>query len=166
MKKELLKPEFIINEFGGTLLKSSNAKSHRPISTSKSMHFVFRSDMAIGHRSFLQKSNRLKILKVLEKHKSKVKLENFIIERGQLQIFFKSKSRSLTINFLRTFTGLVARRMLHAEKACAKLRQKRFWKFRPYSHVLARKKKQALDLIQTYLKEIQVFRADRIPNTS
>jgi hypothetical protein len=50
------------------------------------------------------------------------------------------KEKAFLHHFLRVFSGLVARQILGAEKANSKIKNKKFWDFRPYSRVLRRLK--------------------------
>lgn len=133
-------PAQIFQEFGGGRKKSSHPKKARPLSKSRSMHFVFRSSMAKGSYSFLHQVQRRKIHQILKRNKSLVKLENLKIENGQIQMILRSRRRGNTVRFLRVFTGLLARSILSAEKNKKVLAQKRFWSFRPYSRVIKTKR--------------------------
>ncbi len=166
MKKKRAVPHFISHEFGGPLLKASHAKSHRPISQSKPMHFVLRTNMAKGSASFLNPRNRRKILAIIRKHKGLVRLQNVVLETGQLQLYLKSKSRQATLNYIRTVSGLVARQMLGAEKNHPILRKKRFWCFRPYSRVHRPDPHPKAMALQKYLIGIHVLPATIVFNSS
>ncbi|MFZ4404442.1 MAG: hypothetical protein ACOYOK_10105, partial [Pseudobdellovibrionaceae bacterium] len=54
-----------LKEFGGSLLKKSNAKVARPISTKHAMHIVLRSDRAKGASSMLAAKNSKKIQRII-----------------------------------------------------------------------------------------------------
>jgi len=129
-------PQMTFKEFGGPLLGKSHAKRRRSISLNRRMHFVFRSSQAVGNYSFLNKKNRRIILSVLRQHKFLVQIKHFSIGYQEVHLVCKARERIDLNKFLRVFSGLVARKILHAEKASPRLKKKKFWNFRPYSRVL------------------------------
>jgi len=122
--------------FGGALLKKSNPKEKRPISTKHTMHIVMRSQHAKGKRSFLAKRNREAVNRIIKHQASKHGLRLYRYENvgNHIHILLRTGHRKWLIGFLRSVTGLIARHVLGAERGSAQGLQ--FWEARPFSRVV------------------------------
>lgn len=123
--------------FGGSLLKKSNAKEKRPISTKHAMHIVLRSSHAHGHRSFLKRTHSRAIDKILKGQARRwgIRLYRYENVGNHLHILLKTGHRKWLQGYLRSITGLIARMILGAQRGHAKLI--RFWDGRPFSRIVA-----------------------------
>ena len=135
--QRLTKP---FKEFGGALLKKSNAKVARPISTKHAMHIVLRSDRAKGAISMLAPKNSKKIQRILwtQARHFGVRIYEYANVGNHLHLLLRAGHRDGFKNFLRSITGLIARLVLDAEKG--KAQGLKFWSYRPYSRLVAWKK--------------------------
>lgn len=123
-------------EFGGTLLKNSNAKVKRPISTKHPMHLVLRSSMAVGE--FSLSSNRVK--KPIEGlvrdqcERFGIKLLEYANKGDHLHLLVKVGNRFTFSKFIRALTGVIARLVVGAQRGSPK--GQKFWDQRPYSRIV------------------------------
>jgi len=141
-KQYLLSDEFKVErEFGGALLKKSNAKKPRPIAIKKTMHLTFRSSKARGEYSFLYDKNRSRrIERVVRKQASKfgVAIYRYANVGNHFHLLVMATYRLGFINFLRAVSGLVARIVLGAERGSRRLKTKtKFWDQRPWTRVIS-----------------------------
>jgi len=106
--------------FGGSLLKSSHAKVARPLSSKQALHVVLRSDWAHGERSLLKHERVIRnmLLKVGRKHG--VKVYRVANAGNHLHLLVRFTKRRGLQNFLRGSCGLIARKVLGAERGRAK----------------------------------------------
>ena len=123
--------------FGGALLKKSNAKEKRPISTKHAMHIVIRSNHARGKQNFLTKTNKAAIDRILKKQAKirGIRLYRYENVGNHLHILLKTGHRKWLCGYLRAVTGLIARQVLGVERGQGKGIQ--FWDARPFSRVVA-----------------------------
>jgi hypothetical protein len=105
--------------FGGSLLKSSHAKEARPLSSKKALHIVLRSDWATGPRSFLKFERIIQntLLKLGRRHG--VRVYRVANAGNHLHLLVRFTQRRGLQNFLRASTGLIARKVLGAERGRA-----------------------------------------------
>lgn len=111
-------------------------KSTRPLSRKHAHHFIFKSNKATGRQSFLVYGNNRYIrfkLKSLSK-KFGVRVYNVANAGNHLHIVLKPHSRELLVKFLKSFTGLIARHCMKAERGHAAETQ--FWAARPFSRII------------------------------
>ncbi|MEO5667476.1 MAG: hypothetical protein ABIR96_05415 [Bdellovibrionota bacterium] len=106
--------------FGGSLLKSSHAKISRPLSSKQALHIVLRSDGAKNDRSMLRHERVIKntLIKLGRKHG--VKIYRVANAGNHLHLLVRFTQRRGLQNFLRGSCGLIARKMLGAERGRAK----------------------------------------------
>ncbi|MDZ4660017.1 MAG: transposase [Pseudomonadota bacterium] len=126
--------------FGGTLLKNSNAKTARPISTKEAMHIVMRSSLAKGKHSMLQKNLAHKIRMTIDMQAKRfhVKVYEFANVGNHIHLLVRASHRDLFKGFLRAISGLIARISLGVERGCAKALK--FWDQRPFTRIVSWKR--------------------------
>lgn len=144
-------------QFGGCLLKKSNAKTARPLSTKKAMHVVLRSSRATGEWSLRSLRNRRTIERTL-RYLSKVygvKIHEYGNAGDHIHLLIKLKHRTSFAPFIRALSGTIALKVTNANKL-AKLKEK-FWDYRPWTRIIELKKSYSLakdNLIQHHLAAI------------
>jgi hypothetical protein len=106
--------------FGGSLLKNSHAKTARPLSSKRLIHVVLHSYYAKGPYSLLKSSRQIEGLLRNQGKKFGVKIYRVFNGGHQLHILMRSNKRRGLINFLRATTGLIARKVLGAERGRAR----------------------------------------------
>jgi REP element-mobilizing transposase RayT len=118
----------------------SHPKSARPVSTKDLMHVVFKSTQAKGPHSFLGFERSL--LKVLQELavKLNVSLVDIVVMGNHIHLSLKVKSRRAFSNYLRAASGLIARKVLGAERHRPSA-LKKFFDARPFSRIVACGKK-------------------------
>jgi REP element-mobilizing transposase RayT len=128
------------SEFGGDLLKASNPKRARPISTKEAMHIVLRSSRAKGKFSMLEKSRADRIEKLIRKHAKKfgVGIHQYANVGNHIHLLVLPSYRDFFKYFLRTISGLIARIVLGAQRGAPK--KIKFWDQRPWSRIVKWKK--------------------------
>lgn len=109
-------------DFGGSLLKKSNAKIARPISTKKAMHVVLRSSLAKGKYSLLSPVRAKKIRHTIHAQAKlfQVKIYEFANVGNHLHLLVRATHKDLFKGFLRAICGLIARITLGAERGRAR----------------------------------------------
>ncbi|MEO5666650.1 MAG: hypothetical protein ABIR96_01190 [Bdellovibrionota bacterium] len=129
--------------FGGALLEGRR-KDARFFDPKRALHLVLRSSQATGATSLLK--HQLKIDQVLERQAQlhAVKIYSRANAGNHLHLVVRAPNRRSLKNFLRAFSGLVARIVLGRERGKAlssagaqKLSSKPFWDARPFSRVVA-----------------------------
>ncbi len=144
-------------QFGGPLLKKSNAKTARPLSTKKAMHVVLQSSRATGEWSLRNLRNQKiveRILRRLAKEYS-IKIHEFGNAGDHLHLLIRLKNRASFAPFIRALSGMIALQVTKANKL-TKLKEK-FWDCRPWSRILELKRSYSLakdTLIQNHLAAI------------
>ncbi|MEK2689800.1 hypothetical protein [Bdellovibrio sp. GT3] len=156
----------LLRQFGGALLKNSNAKSARPISTKHAMHVVLCSSQAVGDFSFRNSRNWKRITEILvqQAQKYRVELHEQVNGGDQLQILIKVKSRDSFNGFIRAISGMISMAVTGAAKTRA-LKTK-FWSYRPWSRVvrLVRGYRIQVDeVVQQYVFELRTAKPRRAP---
>lgn len=120
---------FAKHEFGGGLIKQSHPKSARPFSKKFKTHFVLKTQFKMNAKltkAVLHRSARMFKIKVYG-----TKLESQII-----QIIILAKTRENLSHFLRTLTGVLARKTLNSQKGSPSKFENQFWFQRPFSRIL------------------------------
>ena len=133
--------ERIPRQFGGMLLKG-NAKIARPLSTKHAIHLVLKSKLATGDRSFLSGKNVDRINAVVRRTAKEkgIKIYHFVNVGNHLHLVLKlDRSTALAgrrafHSFIRSVTGLIARKVLGAERNHAK--GIKFWQARPFTRLV------------------------------
>ena len=106
--------------FGGSLLKSSHAKTPRPLSSKQALHIVLRSDWATGPRSLLKKERLIQNMLLKSGRRHGVRVYRVANAGNHLHLLVRFTKRRGLQNFLRSSCGLIARKMLGAERGVAK----------------------------------------------
>jgi len=144
-------------QFGGSLLKKSNAKTARPLSTKHGMHVVLRSSKAKGEWSLRSLKNQKmveKTLKLLAK-KYGIKIHEFANAGNHLQLLIKLQNRGNFKPFVRALTGTIALKATGATKL--KGLEEKFWDYRPWTRVIELKKAYSIakdDFVLKHLEKI------------
>ena len=123
--------------FGGALLKG-NPRTARPLNTKRPVHLVLKSKMATGSRSMLRPQFADRIRQTIERQARDcgVKIYRYSNNGNHLHLIVKLHSIALYRKFIRSVTGVLARIVLRAEKACGKLQAgEKFWQVRPFTRL-------------------------------
>lgn len=144
-------------QFGGSLLKNSNAKSARPLSTKHAMHVVLRSSKAKGDWSLRSLKNQKMVESTLKSLAKKygLKIYEFANVGNHLHILLKLQNRRTFAPFMRALSGTIALKVTGANKLSA-LKEK-FWDYRPWSRIVEWKKAYTIAkdyVIQNHLEAI------------
>jgi REP element-mobilizing transposase RayT len=137
-RKQLFFPGFekvVAKDFGGSFI-TGHAREQRPISLKRPMHLVLRSSLAVGDLSFLRPKRRHLIRTLVEKiaREKGVKVYRFANSGNHLHMIVLPHSRRAFHAFIRTLSGLIARRTLGVERGRAKGIQ--FWDALPFTRIL------------------------------
>lgn len=120
--------------FGGAYLKKSHAKTKRPITTKRSMHLVMRSSLAKGEKSFLRHAAAIQKIVQVQAKRFGVRVYRLANAGNHLHLVILPSSRGGFNSFVRSLSGVIARRVLGAERGSAKNLQ--FWDQRPFTRIL------------------------------
>lgn len=123
-----------LKHFGGAYLKKSHAKTKRPVTTKRSMHLVMRSSLAKGDHSLLKHAANIRQIIQKQSQKFGVKVYRLANAGNHLHMVILPSSRKGLNGFLRSISGLIARKALGAEKGSSKKIQ--FWDQRPFTRIL------------------------------
>jgi hypothetical protein len=156
----------IHKQFGGALLKRSNAKKARPISTKHAMHLVLQSSQAKGTWSFRNPKNWKHVSEILtvQARRYGIQLREVVNGGDHLQLVLKIKNRELFNSFVRAISGIITMAVTGAAKTRA-LKDK-FWDFRPWSRVVALIRGYTVhddQTVQKYLVEHRIFNFKEAP---
>ncbi len=134
--------------FGGSLLKG-NPKEARPIVTRRAMHLVLRSRLATGSRSFLLNARGVENLIRKQATRFGVVVYDLANVGNHIHLIVKVQERKDLGRFLRSVTGLLARKTLRAERGSPwrtvskptaetshTSKRRPFWDTRPFSRVI------------------------------
>jgi len=123
--------------FGGNLLKNSNAKVQRPISTRRAMHVVLRSSLLKGSRSLLVSKNAKAVDHIIscQAQKHGVKTYQLAKAHNHIHLVLLARTRQGFISFLRAVCGLVVRLLLGAQRGNPF--GKNFWDQRPWTRIIS-----------------------------
>ncbi|MBO9667913.1 MAG: transposase [Bdellovibrio sp.] len=150
----------LTKQFGGALLKKSNAKTARPVSVKHGMHVVLKSSQASGGWSFRRIENSKKIQSILYSQAQKygVRIQEVAKSSDHLQLIVKIKNREAFNAFMRAISGMIAMAVTGAAKTRA-LKTK-FWDYRPWTRIVEILKKYSLvadESIQQFLISINII---------
>ncbi len=152
-----------MRSFGGPLLKKSNAKTARPVSTKHVMHLVLRSSQARDAWSFSSSKNRKIITEILKRRAKEagIRMVDFANGGNHLHLLLRTRSREAFQRFVRTVTGDISMRLTGACKGQELRRQ--FWDFRPWTGIFEDFRRSANfleDFILEYFIELKIVRTD------
>lgn len=139
--------------FGGALLDGKR-KSIRPLSSKDSIHFVLRSEWAVGKDSFLIPHHRKMIERIIQRFAKKfgVRIYRQAINSNHIHLLLRITNRVLYRAFIKAVSGKIASLIMHGQsfksfkKSSSLLfagdgvtnqRQQRFWEFRPFSRIVS-----------------------------
>ena len=142
MKKRSTQGNFAFKEFqnhkcsfGGSGIKS-NPKTARPISTKDLMHVVLKSDLAKNQYRFIRFERELIALLHKLALKLNIEVRDVVVMSNHIHLSLRAKSRRAFQNYLRSISGLIARKVLGAQKNSPSA-LKQFFKGRPFSRIVA-----------------------------
>ncbi len=150
--------------FGGKLLQNRR-KSQRPLSRKDSIHFVLRSEWAVGRDSFLAKRNYSEIEYLISRFAKKfgVRIYQRSINSNHIHLLLRITNRVLYRAFIKAVSGKIASHVMGQKSfklflkargnsfagdgsEAAKVKRKTspeilnkhagFWEFRPFSRVV------------------------------
>lgn len=131
MQRPLFKCKKTSLEYGGSLLNGKR-KGKRPVTLSKPLHLVMRSEVAIGKLSLRHFSKMIKFKLETSALKFHVKVYKLSINRNHLHLCIQGQDRQEIASFLKVFAGIIAKRIL----AHSEIKLKKFWTERVYSRVV------------------------------
>ena len=121
--------------FGGDLLKG-NPKKARPVVTNRAMHVILRSSLATGSRSFLKDARGIERLIRHQARSLGIVVYDLANAGNHIHLILKLQQREDLGRFLRAVGGLIARKVLGAEKNSPSKLERSFWDKRPYSRII------------------------------
>jgi REP element-mobilizing transposase RayT len=111
-------------------------KSERPFSSQKAQHIVLKSDECTAGFNFTHPSVKRKLEELAQSLalRANLKLQKIAIYHNHIHILAHSKRRESYSKFLRSFSGVVAKRMKKwAQKRNINLKNNSFWSARPFT---------------------------------
>jgi len=146
-----------MRQFGGSLLKQSNAKTARPLSTKHAMHVVLRSSQAKGEWSLRSLKNQKTVEKITRNLAKKygIKIYEYANVGNHLHLLIKLGNRFTFAPFIRSLSGSIALKVTGSNKL--KALKEKFWDFRPWTRILEWKKAYSIAkdyVIQNHLEAI------------
>jgi REP element-mobilizing transposase RayT len=131
MQHLLFKEKKLKLEYGGSLLKGRR-KGKRPVTLSKPLHLVMRSEVAIGKLSLMRFQLLIKARLEMYALQFHIKIYKFAINRTHLHLCIQGQDREEITSFLKAFAGVIAKKiMLHS-----KIKINKFWSERVFSRVI------------------------------
>lgn len=144
--------------FGGVLLQGKR-RDKRPLTKQDCLHLVLSSCLATGRRSFLHPRHRKWLSRFLQNKAKdfKIQLKHFDNKGSSLHLLLQIPDRQSYRSFIRSVTGLIARKIMKAERNSPQLKQLKlnlkrkaktsngddchwechgFWDFRPFSNLV------------------------------
>lgn len=130
----------LTNSFGGSLLKKSNAKIKRPLSSKLPIHVVLRSDLAKGKMSLLNKQHKIKKIIHNKANQFGIKIYSYANAGNHLHLLVRirasnnTQAKFLWSKFIRSITGLIARLITGSEKSSPA--KTKFWTHKPFTRLV------------------------------
>ncbi len=137
--------------FGGDLM-AGKRKEERVLLSRRPIHLVMRSPMAKGALSMLRRARSVETLVRSQAAKNHIEITDFVNVGNHLHLVIRIRprgdsGRQCFKRFMRAASGLIARKVLGAERGVAKLQAgEKFWPSRPYTRVLSATKSDYLNL--------------------
>lgn len=141
---DLFSKKVIETNFGGSQ-KKGNPKTARPVSTKQLMHVVLKSDKAVGSTSFLRFERNILVLAKNLSLNAGVQIKDMVVMGNHIHIALKCNRRGALTVFLRALCGIIARKVLSAEKGTPSSIQG-FFSGRPFSRIVAIGRKSYLTI--------------------
>lgn len=122
--------------FGGSLLKRSNAKTKRVVSTSAPMHVVLRSEKARGSRSMLARPHVSAVDRIIREDARYfgVRVLEFANVGNHVHLLVRAGNRRGFLWFLSSISGRLAMLLTGSRKGQPSA--EKFWDYRPFSRVV------------------------------
>lgn len=111
-------------------------KTKRPLIPNAITHVVFKSSKATGARSFYKNRNLVKSLVETLSKKYFIEVKDFVNMGNHLHLKVKFKDTKRFQNFLRVFTGLLARKIAQAHRGSV---FGKFWDALAYTRIITTK---------------------------
>lgn len=144
--------------FGGALLNGKR-KSLRPLSSKDAIHFVLRSEYAVGSDSFLARRHQPHVTRILNNFAKKfgVRIYQKSINSNHIHLLVRITSRKLYRAFIKAVAGKIASQIMGGRSFSEYFQEKistpiadsergdgsagagkasGFWQFRPFSRVV------------------------------
>ena len=137
MRRSLKERTSLFRQFGGSLLGiNGNSRERRPLSGSYGIHIVMRSHRARGSKSMRHKRHRHPVKTIVFKQAKKwgVRIYEYANVGNHLHILARPSSRQSYCGFIRSVTGLIARRVMKTERG--RPQKAKFWETKPFSRVV------------------------------
>ena len=122
-------------EFGGALHGKSHPKSARAIAVKSPMHIVLRSTKAVRNRSFLLHARSLGKDPLRAAKRFGIQIYEAANSGNHIHLLIRLPDRGALAGFLRALAGLLARKVLGAERGKPSSVEK-FWDARPFSRII------------------------------
>lgn len=155
--------------FGGHLLKNANARSPRPFYKKKPTRVTLFSKKLSYQKNFREISFQRKLVVLLRKQGRlhQIKIQGVTSTQEQIQIDLRCEEKESFNNFLRSITGLIARRFLNQERGKANKHKKNLktnlWIFRPLTCLL--EKRTYRFLLEHFIENYFVFSELEVPHS-
>ncbi|MBI4403373.1 MAG: transposase, partial [Deltaproteobacteria bacterium] len=109
----------------------------RPFSPTQALHVTLKSELAKGPLSMASPSHRAWVRQYIPllARKLGIRLYHFANNGSHIHLIFYSKDKKAVSAYRRALSGVIARRIMKAEKGRAK--KIRFWLSRPFSRILS-----------------------------
>jgi REP element-mobilizing transposase RayT len=128
---------------GGTLRKSAEGRSARPLSTTDPIHLVLKINKS-AVKGGLRSPHAFRLMSVLIKRYSLkffVKVEQFSIQNDHVHLLIRGTKRSKLQSFFRVVPGQFAQNMTDTPRDDEKSEKnnkekKKIWKYRPFTRVI------------------------------
>lgn len=144
--------------FGGALLEGKR-KTLRPLSSKDAIHFVLRSEFAVGRDSFLARRHQPQVHRILNHFAKKfgVRIYQMSINGNHIHLLVRITSRKLYRAFIKAVAGKIASQVMGGRSFSDYFQEKistnfaksgrgdgsggedktlGFWQFRPFSRVV------------------------------
>lgn len=129
--------------FGGALLHKKR-KSRRPLSSKDAIHFVLRSQWAMGRDSFLKSRNKPFIDRTVARFAKNfgVQIYRQSVNSNHIHLLLRITNRTLYRAFIKAISGKIATHVMKDQsffqfmKGRNQVGTNGFWQFRPFSRVV------------------------------
>lgn len=122
--------------FGGALLRG-NPKRKRPFHSRAALHLVLRAKNVTKRQNLLQEKNFYEIKKIIRRQafQFQIRIYRQAVHFNHIHLLVRPQpKRILLANFLRAIAGLIARKILNAERS--RPGKIKLWESRPFSRIV------------------------------